>query len=98
MHIVSRVLGGVGLQEGGLPARMAAKMAALPGGAGNPGERGLKRWIASGPYRNNASANIAFNCSRNPVTSASVASSLASSSCGSPRSSSWVCGFLMSRL
>ena len=30
MPLVSRVLGG-GLQEGGLPARQAAKMAALPG-------------------------------------------------------------------
>ena len=98
MHIVSRVLGGVGLQEGGLPARMAAKMAALPGGAGGLGGRGLKRWIASGPYRNRASANIAFNWSRKSETSASVVPSLANSSCGSPRSSSWVCGFLMSRL
>ncbi len=34
MQIVSRVLDGVVFQEGGLPARMAAKMAALPGGAG----------------------------------------------------------------
>ena len=32
MHIVSWVLGGVGLQECGLEARMAARMAAPPGG------------------------------------------------------------------
>ena len=31
-QIVSRVLYGVVLQEGGLPARKAARMAALPGG------------------------------------------------------------------
>ena len=36
MPIVSRVLGGVVLQECGLPARMAAKMAALPGPVSRP--------------------------------------------------------------
>ena len=37
MHIVSRILGGVVFQEGGLPARMAAKMTALPGGTDRRG-------------------------------------------------------------
>ena len=49
-------------------------------------------------YRDSASANIAFNCSRKLAASASAAFSLASSSSGSPWSSSDVCGFLMSRL
>ncbi len=40
MQIVSWVLGGVGLQGCGLPARNAARMAALPGGKGrNPCRR-----------------------------------------------------------